>query len=167
LGLDVVKLPEDVISKLDGFLPKWWSRRNPIDLTTGWMSYLFSQAIETVLQCDRVDAILALGIGYMAGMDYRSKKTKDVDQSGGSSYFEQLRRNEQKQTMHMIEIARKYGKPVIFCSDISNYARLTENLVINMLEKEGIMVYSWPERAARVLAHMCHYSEFLCRLGND
>ena len=35
LGLDVVKLPKEVINELDSFLPAWWSRNNPVDLVAG------------------------------------------------------------------------------------------------------------------------------------
>ena len=35
VGLDVITLPEEIIEELDGFLPAWWSRSNPVDLVAG------------------------------------------------------------------------------------------------------------------------------------
>ncbi len=35
LGLDIVKLSDEIMKELDAFLPSWWSRNNPVDLAAG------------------------------------------------------------------------------------------------------------------------------------
>ena len=60
LGFDIVQLPEETINELDKILPAWWNRGNPVDLVAGAAADNLFKAVELVMQCPSVDALMFL-----------------------------------------------------------------------------------------------------------
>lgn len=60
-GLEVVELPEPLVRKLDGFLPSFWSRGNPVDLVGNLSRSSHFRAMEELAGSDRVDILIVMG----------------------------------------------------------------------------------------------------------
>ena len=59
----------------------------------------------------------------------------------------------------MFELMDKYQKPVIVSTHITDAAR--NSPVFAKLQKNGVMMYATPERAAAVAAKLVEYSAYL------
>jgi acyl-CoA synthetase (NDP forming) len=162
VGLDVVALRPETLEILDGILPSWWSRNNPVDLVAGLRPGDFINCIETMARCEYVDAVLALGgVGFSSERadDFRtSKLAEQYNLRQLSKLFTQA----DIDTAHgLIELIDKYNKPIIVASETVVGARAGRNRSIIELEDNGVLVYPTPDRAARVLARMVERSRYL------
>ena len=88
-GLEVAALPEETLAELDAFLPGWWSRGNPVDLVAGNDLMLLPKAVETVIKSPAVDAVIVLGVGYIADSVARFAES-DLAKGIGLDHFRQL-----------------------------------------------------------------------------
>ena len=55
-------LPPALIEELDGLLPPFWSRRNPLDLVASAGGDVAGQVLTAVAECDAVDAVIVLSV---------------------------------------------------------------------------------------------------------
>lgn len=162
VGLDVVSLRPETLEILDGILPSWWSRNNPVDLVAGLRPGDFINCIETVTRCDYVDAVIALGgVGFSAerASDFRTSKLAEKYNLGQLS--EMFVQADIETAQGLVELIDKYNKPIIVASETVVGARAVSNPSILRLEEEGVLVYPTPDRAARVLARLVERSRYL------
>ena len=162
IGLDVVRLKPDTIEILDGILPDWWSRNNPVDLVAGLQPGDFIKCVETMLRCDYVDAVMALG-----GIGFSAERAKDFRESSIAEKYNlhqlsELFAQEDMNTANgLVNLIDTYDKPVIVASETVVGSRTVRNPPILALEEKGVIVYPTPDRAARVLARMVERSRYL------
>ena len=60
-GLELARLPEHLISELDGLLPRFWSRNNPVDIVGNLKRSNHFRVIEALAGCREVDALITMG----------------------------------------------------------------------------------------------------------
>jgi acyl-CoA synthetase (NDP forming) len=161
-GLDVVDLPQETIDELDSFLPGWWSHNNPVDLVAGNDRSIMSRAVETVLKCPVVDAVLVFGIGYVCSRTERLRQTEDAEHFGLTKLIEAGTNMELHDVRRLSGFIDLYEKPVIAASDtvLTAYGP-APNEAISEMERLGVYAYSSPINAAKTLAHMVERYEFL------
>ena len=60
IGLEVPPLDETIIQAMDAFLPRYWSRGNPVDMvaTLGMEAYI--KCLELLISWEKVDAVISL-----------------------------------------------------------------------------------------------------------
>jgi acyl-CoA synthetase (NDP forming) len=160
LGLQVVKLPEDILKELDSFLPGWWSRNNPVDLVAGDADVQI-RVIDTLAGCEQVDSVIALGVPFPmvarnplpATEDERQKRIQAViDHYVG--VFQQIK-----------DISVRHGKPVVISAELflpRGYAHV-ENEIKASISANNSVYYTMPDEAAAVLSAMVKYSEYVSR----
>ena len=160
LGLQVVKLSEEVLKELDTFLPGWWSRNNPVDLVAGDADVQI-RVIETLARYEQTDSVIALGVPFPTVWrsqmtltdDERKKKMQDVIDHY-IKVFQQIK-----------EISMKYGKPVIIAAELffpTAFSHL-EREIKCAIAVNNSFCYTMPDEAAMVLSSMVRYSEYLKR----
>ena len=161
-GLDVIDLPEDIIKELDGFLPGWWSRGNPIDLVAGNDRTVMSRAVEAILKSPEVDAVLVLGVGYMCSESARLRSSAEAERLGLTRLIEIATNMEMHDVTRISGLIDLYEKPVITASDtvMSAYGP-APNEAIREMERLGVYAYANPINAAKTLVHMVERYEFL------
>lgn len=156
-GMEVPALEESVVSMLDGHLPPFWSRRNPVDLVAPGKVSMITDTIDIILNHTSMDAILLLGLGYMtlrAGLWMKSPviPLDEIEKSA------QWMIDEESKLLGIIEEQiKKYGKPVIPVIDQTVFDDPGEYNIVRRLDREGIMAYSSPEQAIRSLAKVQDY----------
>ncbi len=161
-GLDMIELPEDMLKELDGILPKWWSRGNPIDLVAGTDRTIMSRSIEAVLKNNEVDAVLVLGIGYICSRSARLRKSDEAERYGLSKLIEMAANMEVHDATRIAGLIELQEKPIITASDTVLLAYgPVPNEAITEMERLGVYAYSSPINAAKTLAHMVERYEFL------
>ncbi len=159
-GLSVPPLPEELIKEMDKLLPKYWNRKNPIDLVATIAFDPFPECMRMMVEWDGVDAVLALGAGFRSFSYQYSKEIKgpkellnNIERLKG--YMADKEGRPDETLVQVVDMVKKSGKPIISVSIGSDYAHKEYS------ERYGIVSYPTPERAVRVLKHMTAYRHYL------
>ena len=162
-GLQVPDIPDAVVRRIDAYLPPFWSRRNPVDLVGSQNPDIPLIAMEELLKCEEIDAVISLGIvGRHELVQLLLRSTLEVEPEIQSAHLSQmgaLSLEFEKGYVHrMADLMEKYQKPVIGVS----LAR-TQDGTVRFLEGKTYapVFYPTPEDAVSVLASMVRYQQFL------
>jgi len=131
-GLDVVKLPGSITSKLRSILPAYAAVYNPVDLTASVDEEQYLEVLDLVLAEDVVDIVIAITPPHPPGMSGRIAD-------------------------YLAKIHSKYNVPILAVS-IGGYLAEAFRRVI---ESRGIPAYPTPERAAKVAKALWRLGEVL------
>jgi acetyl coenzyme A synthetase (ADP forming)-like protein len=130
-----LQLPEPSKKSKQNFkkiFPSYVILHNPIDLTGDATAERYYAAMEQCLRSGEYDGVIAITLFQVPTL-------------------------KEKVTDAVVDLAKKYKKPVLCCAIGS---RFTKRLV-EILEASGIPVYPTPERAVKAFAVLARYSEFL------
>jgi acyl-CoA synthetase (NDP forming) len=67
-GLKMAELPRQVIEDLDGYLPRFWSHRNPVDIVGNVQRTSHFHVLNSLATCDEVDIVISMGT--LLGRDF-------------------------------------------------------------------------------------------------
>ena len=158
LGLEVVKLPQDVIKELDSFLPAWWSHNNPVDTVAG-SADIITRVVDVLAKSEVTDSVLTLGVPFpqvaRMALPTNDEERKQVFQYVVEAYTRSFQQ--------MKDISQKYNKPVIVAAELPapRAERSIDQDILRSLSKHNMVCYSMPDDAAKVLNAMARYGEFL------
>ena len=167
LGLEIATLSQNTIEKIDQVLPPRWPHSNPVDtVAAGFVTY---DCLWPIMDDENIDAILAVG---SIGMSVRWGVHRDLPiampshiRDEAMKWMDLLEQEELKGLDTAIERMDQYRKPIIITGMMLT-PEVMETPVMKKLEENGLLVYPTPERAAKVLAHLCWYSEYLRRAAD-
>jgi len=160
LGLDVIKLPADVIAELDTFLPAWWSRNNPVDTVAGSADNII-RVVDILARSNATDSVLALGVPF----PNVARMALPTNEDEKKKFFEFVIESYINSFGQMKAISQKYNKPVVVAAElpIPRGERAIEAEIVRSIAKQNMVCYSMPDEAAMVLNSMVKYGEFLKR----
>ncbi|MBN1574133.1 MAG: CoA-binding protein [Deltaproteobacteria bacterium] len=157
-GLSVVKLTAETKTKLDKFLPPWWSRGNPVDTVAGLKEGDLFNSLETLLSADYIDSIMILGVGYGT---VRGSAIKDSPYSHlyemaeiGQKYISEDRIIAE----NIIELLRKHKKPIIPVVDQAVVG--DKGSFVEILKGSGVLPFTSPRRGAEALSALTRYGSY-------
>jgi acyl-CoA synthetase (NDP forming) len=163
MGLQVPNLTPDVIARIDGILPPYWSRENPVDLVGEFEPSLPGKILEALIAWDQCDAVIHLGV---VGRTRMVLKSLDAARTAGQAiepiFYDEGRKlyngAEEEFFAYSARLMEQYGKPVlgVFLDDEKSK---TVREVPGSRYK-GI-AFLTPERAVKTLARMVDYEEWL------
>lgn len=159
-GLEVPKLTEGSINELNTFLPYFWSHRNPIDVTAGFMGDLsaLTKSLEVLLRQEDIHSVVCLPQVWSPLFSTISAQISDEMQDLFKSIsVEMMEWMEETIINDFIKLKNKYGKPVIAIGTFTQSGSKSNRL----LEENGIPVYETPDQVARVLSKLVEYAEYL------
>lgn len=159
-GLEVVKLSDEVMKKLDAILPPWWSRNNPVDMVAGLPPDEMPRIIEILAQYEKTDAVIALGLPSddILHSDFDSD-APDYEQRINTAIGRLLKSFEKVK-----QISERYSKPVIFAAEVAPLANGDVSHIhkaMRALASRNAICYTMPDEAAMVLSSMVKYSQYL------
>jgi acyl-CoA synthetase (NDP forming) len=157
-GLELVQLPDSTISELDGILPPWWNRGNPVDLVAGLREGALLKSLEALLRCPDVDGVILLGIMPALPVGKIQSLTNKGISSEAIDSILQMIVDIYDQFMELIE---KYQKPVITGSEIPVPIGDLEQRIAIALGRKGYVCYPSPEEAVLAMSGLVAYSEYL------
>ncbi len=165
-GLQVPILSSHIIETIDGILPPYWSRANPIDLVGENDLSIPVTVLETLLKWDGCDAVINLGImGRRIFLKKLAQSIEKADTSYSKAFLKdavQVFEDFEKQYIRQIVgLMETYEKPVYGVSLLTDEKDLTVYRVADS-ELKGVF-YETPERAVKAFAKMHAYYEFLNR----
>ncbi len=165
-NLRVEPLSDAIIAVLDGMLPPYWSRTNPVDLVGENDLELPMKAIEVLAAWDGCDAIIHLGIAgreYLLETMLKSVDAVDTasDPKNSHKILSSLEKWGHQYTRHTVALMERFKKPILGVTLTSDPKKPSIYEVANS-PYSGVFFDS-PERAVKALGHMCEYRDFLER----
>lgn len=158
LGLDIPSLPLDTIKQLDTFLPNWWNRSNPIDLVNGSTPDSVLHAVETVLSCPDIDAMIYVGLMPALKISrLGSQKEEDTSEEFGNSLVQAA----VDVVTHLNGLSQKYAKPVVIASEHLLASPDQELRITRAIGECGGVCYQMPHEAAEVMAALVDYGKWV------
>jgi acyl-CoA synthetase (NDP forming) len=164
-GLEVPNLTEESINELNTFLPYFWSHRNPIDATAGFMGDLsvLTKSLEVLLRQEDIHSVVCLPQVWSPLFSTISAQLSDEMQDLFKSIsVEMMEWMEEALIDDFIKLKNEYGKPVIAIGTFTQSGSKSNRL----LEENGIPVYETPDQVARVLSKLVEYAEYLSNSKN-
>ncbi len=163
-GLEIPKLSDEIISRINKLLPPFWSHANPIDVVGDMNTEIYMKILEELIQWSECDAIIHMGIiGRVIMIKSTLESGVAVDNKYNSKFVEDsvLRlENIEKQTIEQaVRLMEKYKKPIIGVYLLNDDKTRTVTDV-NGCKYNGINFIT-PERAVKALAKMYKYAEWL------
>lgn len=163
-NLRVEPLSDEIVAVLDGMLPPYWSRTNPVDLVGENDLELPMKAIAALAAWDGCDAIIHLGI---SGREYLLETLLDSvnavdaesDPKDSQKILQGLHKWGHQYIRHTVELMERFRKPILGVTLTSDPKKRSIYAVENS-KFNGVFFYS-PERAVKALGHMCEYRDFL------
>jgi acetyltransferase len=134
VGMELAEFSPETTAYLRKNLPEEASANNPVDLISDADAARYKMAMEAVLRDENVDALLVITVPPVIEDEVAIARA-------------------------IRECAQKYDKTVMSCF----LARTKESPAFMELVTHGIPSYLFPENAARALAAMCTYREYLER----
>jgi len=165
-NLEVPPLPEAILSVLDGILPSYWSRSNPVDIVGENDPTIPMTTLEELLKWEGCDAVINLGImGRRIFVQRMVASVRKADatypQEVLDMAIQMLVDFEKKYIEHVVNLMHKYEKPVFGVSLLTDQEDQTVYRVGDD-EYKGLF-YETPERAVKVFARMFEYQRHLSR----
>ena len=158
LGLDMAKLSDETIKKLDAFLPAWWNRGNPVDLVAGSGPDDVLRVVEMVLASPDVDGVIYIGL--MPALKFTREELLHRGATG-AAWGDALIRASVEVVRHLRSLAGKYDKPVVVASEHLISSAEQEVRTLHAIGQSGNVCYEMPYEAAEVMAALVSYGKWV------
>jgi acyl-CoA synthetase (NDP forming) len=157
-GLEVPPLSPVTMDKLNSVLSNRWSRGNPVD-TSGDISF---PCLLPLLEDENIDAVLIAGpvwapvglSGLISTPPWERDHLADI---------EQLLRGVEEESLRNLDTVKewmkRYQKPIVFSAWATEEVKSGE--LYNKMKRYHLLPYPTPDRAARALARLVEYSDYL------
>jgi len=161
-GLSLAEFDPGLLSRLDGLLPPYWSRGNPVDLVATLVEGAAERVVEEIIASDSVDLLLVSGVVSVFGLaeailvqaerlNAEGAIELNEGQFADPGFF--ARRREQF-IRHLISLMERYEKPILSVAAVP----LAQGVFPDW-GRYGVVVISSPLRAVRVAANMVEYAD--------
>ncbi|MBC7113677.1 MAG: CoA-binding protein [Candidatus Methanomethyliales bacterium] len=142
-GIHLKPLSESLTRELDGLLPPYWSKRNPLDMVASINSEAYYRAVRLLVESD-FDMVFLIGYGVLGSIAIPAAVEKDVEYAKKIS-----------------ELVRIYEKPIfvvdVLGEELSECART--------FRRHNLPVFRTVRSAVRVASEMVRYSARLGRFS--
>jgi acyl-CoA synthetase (NDP forming) len=155
-GLELPQLTQGTVEKLNSIMSRRWSHGNPIDNGGDPFNY---ESLWALLEDENIDAALMIGAAGIARNMAGWVFMPDGMEEAVDEWIENNESDELKEVDRLLELMDKYRKPALFCN-LGIPTKKTGGLY-RELEEKHIVPFLTPERAARALAHLVEYSEYV------
>jgi len=157
-GLEIAYLSPNTIERLNAVLPPRWPHANPVDtVAAGFVTY---PCLWPLMEDNNLDALIAVNaIAYPAGRREWIGNIPPTMREKVNETLEAQEEEELKDLNKAFAYMDKYQKPLIICR--AHTEGIKNSRTFKKLQDNGILMYPTPERAAKVLAHLVEYSEYL------
>jgi acyl-CoA synthetase (NDP forming) len=152
--LELAPLEPQVLAALDGLLPGYWSRSNPVDLVAALDPDLAERCLTVLAESEMVDAVVVLGILRSPSTGWTSDVASDVAAAGfGRGSFNPA---ETAFLERVSELMERTGKPIINVP-----LRPFEAATFPSAARHDPVILYAPVAAVRALAAMTWYGEYV------
>jgi len=161
LGLDVVRLEDDTLKKLDAVLPPWWNRGNPVDLVAGLSKSSVKGCLEALASADEVDCILMLGLGIGSSRAKLLKGTQFYEDPTMRDMCKRWVEEEMDTIRTVVECIDSFKKPILPVSETVSFPKDERSAALEFLESNGVFPYPNFRRAGLTMKRLVERQRFL------
>ncbi|NQU07212.1 MAG: CoA-binding protein [Candidatus Abyssubacteria bacterium] len=161
IGLEVASLKEDTLRKLDGVLPPWWNRGNPVDLVAGLSRSSVRGCLQAIATADEIDGVFMIGLGLGSSRAKLLKETPLYEDPALREMVERSVEQEVDSARTVVNCLDTYKKPILVVSDSATLSDDNKTGALEILESNGIYPYPTFRRAATVMKHLIERQRFL------
>jgi len=157
-GLELPALSPATIDKLNSRLSGRWSRGNPVD-SSGDLSY---PCLLPLMEDENIDAVVITCAVWAATGFSAFMSTPPWDRSNLTDLDQLIQDIEEESLRNLdvtMELMKRYKKPVILSAWVNSEVKGSE--LYKKLEGNYLTPYPTPDRAAKALARLVEYSEYL------
>ena len=155
-GLELPQLSPETMEKLNSILSNRWSRGNPVDPGGDAFSY---RCLWSLIEDENIDATMIIGSAGVAGSFLDWFTIPDSMRSELDQWMKTAEASELKDLERVKEMMNRYQKPIIISG--MGIPLVRKGAVYESMEQNYLVPYVTPERAAKALAHLVEYSEYL------
>lgn len=155
-GLELPALSPATMDKLDSIFSRRWSHGNPVDNGGDPFDYA---SLWAMMEDKNTDAVLISGAAGVSRNMAGWVSVPDLMSEAVDQWIEASEADELVDVTRLMELMKAYQKPAVFC----NLAIPTKKRgdLYKKLEQSYDVPFLTPERAAKALAHLVEYSEYL------
>jgi acetyltransferase len=164
-SLDLVALPDDLRTAIDGKLPPRWSRNNPVDFAGGETRDTIPEVMELVAGHDGIDAIVYLGLGIQSNQARLMRNGRFYPEHGLERIVEYHERQDTRFAEAAAAVSHATRKPILTATELAVAA--PDNPGPRAVRATGRLCYPSANRAVTALAHLWQYARFRATHGLD
>lgn len=157
-GLQLLPLPDDLRTSLDGVLPPRWSRNNPIDMAGGETKDTVPTVLEIAASHPDVDAVVFLGMGIQGNTGRMEKEGPFYPDHGLERIVGYHERQDHRFTTTAAELSKSLGKPILTATELAICDR--DNPAVVGCREAGVLPYASANRAVTALGHLWRYARW-------
>jgi len=161
--LDLLALPDDLVTALDAELPPRWSRNNPIDLAGGETKDTIPTVLEIVARHPDVDAVVLLGMGIQSNQGRMEEEGPFFPDFGLERIAAYHDRQDERYTTVASQLSDELGKPVLVATELA--VTFPGNAAVRGTAAAGKLCYPSSNRAVSALARMWEHARWRQRRG--
>ena len=155
-GLQLPSLSPATMETINSILSRRWSHGNPVDPAGDFVSY---HLLWPMLEDENLDAIIIIGgVGMTASFAGWAGIPLSM-QYDANLLRRHVEESELGNLEKTIKLMKKHKKPIFFTTMVWGAKR--QGKVLGKLKQSHLEPYPAPEKAAKVLAHLVWYSEYL------
>jgi len=157
-GLEMAQFSPATIDRLNSELSNRWSRGNPVDPAGDPIVY---PLVWPLFEDKNVDAIMVVGgIGVVGGL----ATLLPVHPSLRNEYARIVQASEQQELDNidkLLAFRDRYRKPIVIARTVSGFKTEETSRVAEKMKQNYLTPYPSPGRAAKALARLVEYSEYI------
>ncbi len=157
-SLDLIPLPGDLKSAIDGLVPPRWSRSNPIDLAGGESRDTIPEAIKLVADHPEVDAVIYLGMGIQANTASHLRSGPYFQSAGLDRICQYHERQDNRFAQAAADASARTGKPILAATELA-VTQPANSGPATMAAEDRYCLPS-ADRAVRALDHLWWYARW-------
>jgi len=162
-SLELMALPDDLLSAVDEKLPPRWSRNNPVDLAGGETRDTIPEVMELVAAHPDVDAVIYLGLGIQSNQAKLMRTGPFWPDHGLERIVEYHERQDRRFALAAAEISERTGKPILTATELS--VADPANAGPAAVRETGRLCYASANRAVVALDHLWRDARHRMRRG--
>lgn len=162
-GLELAKLSKETITKLNQLLPPYWPQSNPVDLVATINFSSFTKVLKILADAPEVDIIISnlpIGISWHYKHPDIEKMLERLPQSQ-PDFVKMIEGFEQSVASTIRRIARHANKPIVCPTGLYSADLPFEPELISKFHNSGALIVNSSWDAARIMAKVVEYSEYL------
>lgn len=156
--LELVELPDDLLTAIDEHLPPRWSRNNPVDLAGGETRDTIPTVMELIAQHPAVDSIVYLGLGIQSNQAEMMANGRFYPDHGLERIVEYHRRQDARFAQAAADISAATGKPILCATELA--VSDPANAGPATVRATGRVCYASANRAVTALEHLTRYAAY-------
>lgn len=155
-SLQLMTLPDDLLSQIDTKLPPRWSRNNPVDCAGGETRDTIPEVMEMIASHADVDAIIYLGLGIQANQARLMREGRFFPDHGLERIVEYHERQDARFAQAAHDLSLATGKPILLATELA--VADPDNSGVATVRESGRLCYASGNRAAVALGHLYRYA---------